>query len=459
MKSLTRFLAALLLICWVTPAVRGADALDVTTFVVLGDGLTAGMRNSRLYAEAQEGSFPALAARQLQALFPLPLIKGPGLGSLPGRSAGPVDLPRTLQTTVRAFPPDLFIFNLSVPGFGPTETLRMRPAPPLIDKTNSTQTAANFILGFPSLILNRDVPYWTQLEYAQQLHATVILVSLGFDRVFSAAVRGTTAELSGSTSAFASRYGEILQGLSGLHAQVIVTTIPSPTLTPFFATLEQATRLVGVTPDVLAVLYGLDPGDRLTLPALFSIANQLLRRKVEPLPAGSVLPAAQVADLEAAVSEWNREITAAAQAAGAHVFDLAAYLDGVRQTGLLVAEQEITTDYLGGFYSLDAVYPGPLGQAAISNAFLTFLDQSFGTDTPLLSLSDFVDQGIARSSASARRGVYSIEQLEEFVPDLRRRLDLLRNRHNGRSPSRRVPAPRTRPAVNSTRADGPGGEQ
>ncbi len=452
-----RFLAAFVLVCSAMAPVRAADSLDVTTFVVLGDGLAAGMCNSRLYAEAQKGSFPALAAGQMQAIFPLPLINGPGLGNLPGRSPGRVDLPSTLQTTVREFPPNLFAFNLSVPGFGPDEALTVRPAPPLIDKTNATQTAANFILGFPALILNRDTPYWTQVEYAQSMRPTLILVELGYDRIFSASVRGKAAELSDSTSEFAARYRTILDDLSRLHAQMIVASIPSPTVTPYFATLDEATRLVGVPADVLETLYALDPADRLTLPGLYAVANQLLRREIEELPAGSVLPEAEAAQIETTVGEWNREIAAAAQAVGAHFFDLASYLSDVRETGLVVGQEEITADYLGGFYSLDGVYPGPLGQAAIANRFLIFLNQEFGTETPLLSLTDFVDREIARSPTAARRGVYSVEQLESFIPDLRRRLKEHRIRRNERSSGARKASPRSRPTRRSGDSTRPGG--
>ncbi len=454
-----RLLAAFVLVCSTMLPVRGSDSLDVTTFVVLGDGLTAGMRNSRLYSEAQKGSFPALATRQMHAIFPLPLINGPGLGRLPGQSPGRVDLPSTLQTTVRESPPNLFVFNLSVPGFGPDEALSLRPVPPLIAKTDPTQTAANFILGFPSLILNRDTPYWTQVEYAQSMHPTLILVALGFDQIFAAAIQGRATELSEGTPDFVARYREVLDALSGLHAQLIVASIPSPTVTPYFATLDEATRLVGVPADVLETLYALDPGDRLTLPGLFAIADQLLRRKIEELPPGSVLPQAQTAEIETVVEKWNQEIAAATQAEGAHFFDLASCLSDIRQTGLLVSQREITADYLGGFYSLDGVYPGSLGQAAIANSFLTFLNQEFGTDTPLLPLSDFVDQEIALTASAARRGVYSVEQLESFVPDLRRRLEDHRIRRDLRNAGERRSGPRSRPADRSRAPIGPGGGQ
>lgn len=454
-----RLLAAFILVCSAMLPVRGSDSLDVTTFVVLGDGLTAGMRNSRLYAEAQKGSFPALAAGQMQAIFPLPLINGPGLSNLPGQSPGRVDLPSTLQTTVREFPPNLFVFNLSVPGFGPDEALTVRPAPPLIDKTSATRTAANFILGFPSLILNRDTPYWTQVEYAQSMHPTLILVALGYDQVFSATIQGRTAELGDSTPEFAARYREILDDLSGLHAQTIVAGIPSPIVTPYFATLDEATRLVGVPPEVLETLYALQSGDRLTLPGLYVIANQLLRRKIEELPAGSVLPKGEAAEVETTVAQWNQEIAAAAEAAGAHFFDLASSLRDVRQSGLRVAEKDITADYLGGFYSLDGVYPGALGQAAIANEFLTFVNREFGTDTPLLPLSDFVDREIAMADSSALRGVYSVEQLESFIPDLRRRLEDHRIRRDQRNSGDRKAAPRSRTIGHSRDSIRPGGGQ
>ena len=47
----------------------------------------------------------------------------------------------------------------------------------------------------------------------------------------------------------------------------------------------------------------------------------------------------------------------------------------------------ITADYLGGFYSLDAVYPGATGHALIANDILTFLNQTYKRAFPLVNVA------------------------------------------------------------------------
>ena len=63
---------------------QASPRLDTTTFVVLGEGLAAGMANYGLNEIGQRTSFPALVARQMQTIFPQPLLECPGLGDVLG---------------------------------------------------------------------------------------------------------------------------------------------------------------------------------------------------------------------------------------------------------------------------------------------------------------------------------------------------------------------------------------
>ena len=53
--------------------------LDTQTFVVLGEGLAAGVGHFSLTEDVQEWSFPALAAEKLGATFDQPLLEAPGV--------------------------------------------------------------------------------------------------------------------------------------------------------------------------------------------------------------------------------------------------------------------------------------------------------------------------------------------------------------------------------------------
>ncbi len=101
----------------VSGTARAQTKLDTTQFVVVGEGLAAGMADFGLRSIYQEKSFGAQMARQMKTAFPQPLIEGAGIGTLPGYTELPVRLPGTLQGSVRTpFPPYLFVLNLSIPG-------------------------------------------------------------------------------------------------------------------------------------------------------------------------------------------------------------------------------------------------------------------------------------------------------------------------------------------------------
>lgn len=224
--------------------------LDTTTFVVLGEGLAAGMSNFTLSEEVQPDSFAAQMARQMNTIFPQPVFQTPGIGNPIGFPELPLRIPATLQTTFRTqFPPSLFVFNLSVPGHRVEDALQMRPVSPLNQQRDAKQTLVNFILGFPSLILGNDIPLWTQLEYAVAMRPTFALVELGFHEVLEAAVKGDLS-LHPNPAEFSSHYYQIIATLRGEHAQVVVLTIPDPFDTAFFDDPISLAPLLRVPPFV-----------------------------------------------------------------------------------------------------------------------------------------------------------------------------------------------------------------
>src|SRR5258708_28385607 len=96
---------------------------------------------------SQKISFAAQIAKQIKTDFPMPLIEPPGIGGVPGFPQLEVTVPAKGQSTVReTFPPDLFVFNLSVPGFKVADSINRMPINPLIQKNDHEQSVINFIL-------------------------------------------------------------------------------------------------------------------------------------------------------------------------------------------------------------------------------------------------------------------------------------------------------------------------
>ena len=387
------------------PARSQQPALDTTTFVVLGDGLAAGMGDFSLHEVYQENSFPAQMARQMGALFPQPLIEAPGIGNAEGFPPLPAKSPTFGQTTVRTlFPPSLFIFNLSVPGLRLQDAIAKPPAPPLIQESDPLQTSINFILGYPSLILGEDIPNWAQLEYAEAMVPSMALVSLGYTDAVRAAVAGNPDLLTGADQ-FRSDYATILGRLKRIYPNptVIALTVPDPMDSAYFATLAQATAYVGAPANVLAGLYGLRGDDLITLPALMAMGRQILADNVEALPPGSIVSAQAAQQVRDRVRAYNSGISSLAQEHGAELYDLNGLFQSVRSSGVQAGAERLTADYLRGFYSLNGLYPGSTGQGVIANELLKLLNQKFQKSYPLVDLATLAKKDPAARFRPARR--------------------------------------------------------
>ncbi|MBI3940746.1 MAG: hypothetical protein HY315_07915 [Acidobacteria bacterium] len=405
-RRLTGTLLILAALALLLPAGAGAQAkLDTTTFIVVGEGLAAGMADFALREVYQDKSFPSQMARQMKSLFPQPLIQSPGIGSAPGFASLPPRLPGILQGSVRTpFPPYLFVFNLSVPGLRLADSLNRRPSAPVIQQRDPQQTVINFILGYPALIAGANLPLWTQAEYAVQMNPTFVVVELGYYDVLESAVRNDPGLLPDVTT-FRNNFTALLSRLSVSSPQILVLTIPDPFDTAFFTALTEATRLVGAPPATLVSRFRLRSDDLLTPNGLTTVGNLILGdvRPDASFPGlaaanpGTVVSAATQTAVRSRVQALNTEVAGLARQAGANVYDLKALLTRIKSNGLQAGSKTLTADFLGGFYSLDGYYPGVTGHALIANELLQLLNQTYRTSYPLLDLA-----GIAADDPAIR---------------------------------------------------------
>jgi hypothetical protein len=381
--------------CASAPA-QTKPSLDTTTFVVMGEGLAAGMANYGLSSVVQNYSFPAQMAAQMKTGFAQPLIQPPGIGDVIGYPDQEVKLHTYPQGSVRQFyqpegakqaGPPLFVMNLSVPGFTLADSVAVRPVAPIAQR-NMKQTVVNMILGFPQLFLD-DVPLWTQFEYAKAMVPTMALIELGYYEALDAAVNSDLTRLPDPTT-FQSTYSSVLAGLRALQTQVIATTIPNPLDTAYFNTPAAAAAITFTAPSVIADTYKVTAQDYVTRNGLMEIGNQFLNGATGPLPAGSVLTGAVAADLTTRINALNAQIATAAKANGAVLYDLNAFIHKIKLSGATAGSTAITAAYLGGFYSLDAVYPGAAGHALIANDILAFLNQTYQVSFPLINVSTVI---------------------------------------------------------------------
>ena len=101
-----------------------------------------------------------------------------------------------------------------------------------------------FLLGYPALIAGVNKPLWSPVEYATLMNPTLIVVELGYSDVLEAAVTDNPAKLP-DVATFRANMDTLLQRLKGTFAEMVVLTIPDPTDTAFFTSVNNATSYVG----------------------------------------------------------------------------------------------------------------------------------------------------------------------------------------------------------------------
>jgi hypothetical protein len=372
-----------------------AQVLDTTSFVVMGEGLAAGMANFGLSSVVQNQSFPARIAAQMGTGFEQPLIQPPGIGDVVGYPGQEVEMQKYPQGAMRQtyFPtdktkapiqtPPLLVMNTSVPGLTLADSISMKPVAPVV-QNNIKPTVFNLILGYPQLILN-NVPLWTQFEYAKALFPSVTLIELGYYEALNAAVAGDPT-LMPDPVAFGATYSNVIAGFRNLQAQVIVTTIPNPIDTAYFSSPQTAASIVQTAPFILTAGFHVTAQDYITRNGLLAISTQFTNGAISALPPGSTMNAATALDITNRVNALNAQIVNAAKAKGAIVYDLNAFMHKVKVAGVSTGAGTVNGDYLGGFYSMDGIYPGATGHALIANDILTLLNTTYKRTFPLVDV-------------------------------------------------------------------------
>lgn len=388
--------------------------LVTESFVVLGEGLAAGMGDFTLSEDSQRESFPAQMARQMQADIPQALIQPPGICYPVGFTRTPVLLPQPLQTTVFDRIPPVPARNLSIPGFKLSDALTLRPVQPLAHRNSHKQTAANLILGILDIARGAEsLP--TQLERAVALHPTFVIVELGYQEALEAATTGDAGRLP-EAGKFGSDYEHLIKALRETGAEVLTLTIPDPLDTAYFSTLDVAAKILMVEPSVLFNLYALRIDDLVTVHGLNEIGFQLFGKEFGPLPDNATLNAETARRISQRVESLNEAIVSASTRYGATVYDLHAFFRRLRFDGLDAGVRRLTSEYLGGFYSLNGFYPGATGQAAIANELLHVLNINYGSDFPQVNLEAVCQADPVAAYKQAEGPRWTLDDLPRLNP-------------------------------------------
>ena len=368
----------------------------VGKLVVVGDSLGAGFQNFSLYDSqtnksappgGQRYGFAAFIAKQANTDLNLPLIAHPGIPpvlSLTGKDTvtrgtktGSRE-PRTLTTQT---------LNLSVPGYTVVDAVVHSVNVQNLSSAEDLLTVE--VLGFPSL--NKGATtcgvapgkrqgevLFSEAACAIQLQPDLLLISLGSNDVLQSVIDGLPPT---PTDIFSKAYAGLLEAFSlGTSAKIVVANVPDVTEIPFLFSVAEFQGLCGFAPSGAGKGDYVVPNIANPNTTTFNICTEY-----------AVRPASLIAAVRTAVRDYNVIIGAAAQEFGAVLVDVNCLLSGIAQNGYIVGKHHLTTQYLGGIFSLDAVHPTNTAYAILANAFIETMNRQLGTKIPTVDVEQVAD--------------------------------------------------------------------
>ena len=369
----------IMLIAMVLPAWAQSKA-DLSRLVVVGDSLSAGFQNLSLLDSQQVHGYANVIAQQAGVNLNLPLIAPPGIPNvLVLVSVGPPPMLSTAPgTSVGRENPLLQTFDLAVPGANLHDVLATLPSFPIDDLTD-------LILGLPGLLAPQPIAL-SQVGWAEALQPSTIVIWVGNNDALGPVLAADPSLLT-PASQFQTDYKMLMDDLSQTGATLVVANIPDVTTIPFLTSAEQLAQVFGQPLNVIEALLGLGPGDFVILDAFPTIEEILKNPGSGPLPDSFVLRAAQIAEIETAVNAYNSIIAAEAQSHGAALVDINALFNHIHGRGIVVNGQRLTTNFLGGIFSLDGIHPTNTGYAIVANEFIKALNRNFDAEISPVALA------------------------------------------------------------------------
>lgn len=274
--------------------------------------------------------------------------------------------------------PSVQVRNLAVPGARVQDALTSRPNP-----ADGINTLTDIILGLPAFIPGvGDGVARSQVEFAETLQPRVVFLWLGNNDALGAAIAADPALLT-PLADFERAYREVATRIRATGARVVVANIPDVTVVPYLSTAEEVAARVRLPLDILTPRLGIRAGDFVT-PAAFALIPGILGGAPGPLPANTVLTAAEAGVIRTRVNAFNSFIADQARRNGFAIADVNGLLNLVDRFGYPVLLSDpfelrfLRTDFLGGVFSLDGVHPTRTGYAIVANEFIRQLDFRFG---------------------------------------------------------------------------------
>jgi len=390
-STIIRFVVAFLMSLSIVMTIKPSDAngwyfsepADFTHVIFVGDSLTAGYQSGGLCEYDQINGYAAQLARQAEFDITLPLVRYPGIPPKLVLGRETLEIKR-LDGFGERIDFSQQVTNLAVPGQKVNDALRKRPSeittfPPPIDVL-----LANTVLLGPDLFEGRIL---SQVEWAEVLNPTFIFLWIGNNDVLQFATSGGTEPITPFKD-FKTDYLEMIDRLENTGADIVVANIPDVTSIPFFTSAEEIADQVGVDLTVIGPILGIRSGDFVTLEGLPLIEQILADPLNGPLSDEYVFDALEFEAAQDAVSKANKFIAQEALLRNIPLVNINLLFKFVEILGVPANGKRLTTDFLGGLFSLDGVHPTNTGYAVVANHFIRTLNRHYRARIPWINISE-----------------------------------------------------------------------
>ncbi|NNF01719.1 MAG: hypothetical protein HKN22_03470 [Bacteroidia bacterium] len=419
---------------------------NFTSYVSVGNSLTAGVQDGALYADGQLSSFPAQLAQQFAktngGAFKQPLLTGTNgmLGVSPAPSmANPL---QTLPKRVLSIAVDC----LGEAGLSPV--LAATPNPANVDfYTTLIGSQGPFnnmgIPGIKSWDLTRESlgdplmptlanPFYTRIasvpgtstaiDDALLVSPTFFTLWIGNNDVLGYATSGGAGKVDGlspnditSVATFEAAIDAVLLKLTANGAKGVILNIPNVTSIPYFTTIPynglelSATEAAGLTAAYAGTGISFSEGANAFI--IEDTTTVLGFRKIKegefllltlpqdsikcagwgsstPIPMEFVLDESEIMNISSYTSAYNSKLRSVANANGLAFADMNSYFKTF-ETGFVFNGVDYSTEFVsGGGFSLDGVHPSMRGYGIIANEVIRVINSKYNSTLPLIDVND-----------------------------------------------------------------------
>jgi len=271
--------------------------------------------------------------------------------------------------------------DVAVPGFTVAALDLLQPS--------CSPNLANPIEVMAAEILNPNCstnPGPTALAEAAALKPTTAILWVGSNDVLFSLLFGTAPT---DVPTFSGLYHMAVTTMAAASGHLVVANIPDVTLTAYLTSVPKLAAILNLPVPVVEGVFGLHADDMVTpyaFPAIQAMGNSPTTLPDSGPQGPIVIRADRLAQIRSDVAGYNTVIEDEARLNHATLVDIYSLVNDLAAHGRVVGGQKLTTDFMGGFFSMDGVHPTNTGYAIIANEFIKTMNRSLQAGIPPVSI-------------------------------------------------------------------------